>query len=51
MYELPQNPMMSALLPSTEVAVEALSFNAAELDVGYEVAFPFLTPADEAEQG
>ena len=52
MFDLPLNPMMlasvsAAYLPAA-TPVYAEVFNAADLDVGYEVAFPFLTTAEDA---
>jgi hypothetical protein len=53
MFDLPLNPMMLATAPPSNLPavqpVYAEVFNAADLDVGYEVAFPFLTSADDRE--
>ena len=51
MFDLPLNPMLLATMPPANLSgltpVYAEVFNAADLDVGYEVAFPFLTPTDD----
>lgn len=52
MFDLPTNPMMftthsAAGMPSAS-QLYAEVFNAADLDLGYEVAFPFLTAAEDS---
>lgn len=53
MSDLPANPMMSVNAPyagtPTVTFVYADFCNAADLDLGYEVAFPFLTSADDSD--
>ena len=52
MFDLPMHPVMFAA--QSEAGMPAANqlyaevFNAADLDVGYEVAFPFLTAAEDA---
>ena len=52
MFDLPMNPMMFAAqsAPGMPAAAQLYAevFNAADMDLGYEVAFPFLTAAEDS---
>jgi len=51
MFDLPMDPMFiasqSAVESPASAQLYAEVFNAADMDLGYEVAFPFLTAAED----